>query len=149
MLHIDQLIQTLILTFFLIFSYTIVISEFYYDTFDIDLTMDLCSDLYNCFFFISNWGLRNGGGIGDSMGVEAVSNRFYPKSIFDISFFMVVNVISLNIIFGIIIDTFSQLRDEQGERSKSLKYNPSPRYQAQLLCLWQRALRLWYRKQRL
>ena len=120
-LHIDQLIQTLILTFFLIFSYTIIISEFYYDTFDHDLTLDLCSELYNCFFFVTNWGLRNGGGIGDSMTMEAVSNRFYPKSIFDVSFFMVVNVISLNIIFGIIIDTFSQLRDEQGERSNPIE----------------------------
>ena len=84
-----------------------MISDFYYDTLDIDDGFQICKDLYTCFIFMINWGLRNGGGIGDSMKFQPVNNRFYPKSIFDLSFFMVVNVISLNIIFGIIIDTFS------------------------------------------
>lgn len=31
----------------------------------------------------------------------------------DLSFFIIVTTIGLNIIFGIIVDTFSQLRDEK------------------------------------
>ena len=66
-----------------------------------------------------NWGLRNGGGIADSMTVEPKGSRFYAKNMYDVTFFMIVNVIALNIIFGIIIDTFSQLRDDQHERGKN------------------------------
>lgn len=33
--------------------------------------------------------------------------------IFDITFFIVVGTIGLNIVFGIIVDAFSQLRDEK------------------------------------
>jgi len=35
------------------------------------------------------------------------------KAIFDLSFFIIVTIIGLNIIFGIIVDTFSELRDER------------------------------------
>jgi len=35
------------------------------------------------------------------------------KVFFDLSFFIIVTVIGLNIIFGIIVDTFSELRDER------------------------------------
>lgn len=117
-LHFDQLVLTLVLTVFVIYSYSLVIAENYYGSLDYggDDDLDLCKDLKTCFFFIINWGLRNGGGIADSMQVVKPTDKFYPKSLFEVSFFMVVNVIALNIIFGIIIDTFSQLRDEEHER---------------------------------
>jgi len=35
---------------------------------------------------------------------------------FDMCFFMLINIIFLNIIFGIIVDTFSQMRDEFDQR---------------------------------
>lgn len=34
-------------------------------------------------------------------------------AIFDVSFFIIITTIGLNIIFGIIVDTFSQLRDSK------------------------------------
>ena len=116
-LHMDQLIITLILTIFAIFSYSIDIARNYTQTLDNDL--DLCSDLYGCFMFTLNWGLRNGGGIADSMKVQDRDGLFFRKTFWDISFFMIVNVTALNIIFGIIIDTFSDLRDKEQERSKN------------------------------
>jgi len=42
--------------------------------------------------------------------------KFNFKLIFDISFYMLINIINLNIIFGIIIDTFAELRDGQNTR---------------------------------
>jgi hypothetical protein len=42
---------------------------------------------------------------------------FALKTVFDMMFFIFVNFISLNIIFGIIIDSFASLRDEQGRRT--------------------------------
>ena len=35
------------------------------------------------------------------------------RIIFDISFFIIVTTIGLNIVFGIIVDTFSELRDDR------------------------------------
>lgn len=35
------------------------------------------------------------------------------RLLFDISFFVIVTTIGLNIVFGIIVDTFSELRDER------------------------------------
>ena len=36
---------------------------------------------------------------------------------YDVSFFIIVTTIGLNIVFGIIVDTFSELRDEGVRRS--------------------------------
>ena len=35
------------------------------------------------------------------------------RLIYDVSFFIIVTTIGLNIVFGIIVDTFSELRDER------------------------------------
>ena len=37
---------------------------------------------------------------------------------YDLSFFIIVTTIGLNIVFGIIVDTFSELRDERVANSK-------------------------------
>ena len=57
--------------------------------------------------------MRAGGGMGDNMMIVANDNTdFYSRIFFDMSFYMLINIIFLNIIFGIIVDTFSQMRDE-------------------------------------
>ncbi len=35
------------------------------------------------------------------------------RMLYDVSFFVIVTTIGLNIVFGIIVDTFSELRDER------------------------------------
>ena len=35
------------------------------------------------------------------------------RVLFDVSFFIIITTISLNIVFGIIVDTFTELRDEK------------------------------------
>lgn len=122
-LHAGPLLLALLMALFVIFTYSIVLAEFYYGTLDIENLeeMDICSNMYTCFWYTMNWGLRNGGGIADSMTVEPKGSTFFAKNLYDVSFFIVVNVIALNIIFGMIIDTFSALREEEGERRKILK----------------------------
>ena len=39
---------------------------------------------------------------------------------FDISFFIIVTTVGLNIVFGIIVDTFSELREERVNLKKQL-----------------------------
>ena len=65
----------------------------------------------HCFLTTMNFGLRNGGGMGESMSsqdyTENNRSRFWIKFFFEASFHMIINVIFLNIVFGIIIDTFA------------------------------------------
>lgn len=53
-----------------------------------------------------------GGGIGDGLGMAPYSDDKYSyRILFDLLFFVLVIIILLNIVFGIIIDTFAELRD--------------------------------------
>ena len=67
----------------------------------------MCGELYLCFFYVVNLGLRNGGGFAESLSGIDKDKKFVARTIFDITFFIFITVIALNIIFGIIIDTFS------------------------------------------
>ena len=76
--------------------------------------------LMHCFLSSINYGLRYGGGMGDYLPPVTLQDwnlqdrwiRFF----FDVCFNMIISVICLNVIFGIIIDTFAQLREESSER---------------------------------
>jgi hypothetical protein len=101
-----------------------MIGSFYRNNFNEDsvFKLDYCKTAVSCFLYIISWGLRMGGGIGDIMvsldlyGENSQISNWVGKWIIEISFFMLINVISLNIIFGIIIDTFADLRDKESER---------------------------------
>ena len=112
--HIDQLLLTLLLAMFMIYSYSMINANYYSDRFDTTDVgdLDVCETLLSCFLYVLNLGLRNGGGVADSHELFDTKNesKFAGKMLFDLSFFIFVNVISLNIIFGIIIDTFGEMR---------------------------------------
>ena len=58
-------------------------------------------------------GLTLGGGIGDyteQINYHDSFDKYLVKLFIDASFHIVVKVILLNILFGIIIDTFAQMR---------------------------------------
>ena len=59
------------------------------------------------------------------MEVEDIGSGFpfYLRLLFNIGFFTFVNVILLNIIFGLIIDGFASLRDSDKEKCKYPKTN--------------------------
>jgi hypothetical protein len=72
--------------------------------------------MIHCLMFVINLGMRSGGGIGDALeqiSYQNDSQLFYGRFFFDLSFFILIIIILLNIIFGIIIDTFAELRDEK------------------------------------
>jgi hypothetical protein len=77
-----------------------------------------CDTLASCLRVLANNGLRNGGGIGDYL-YENVHDGSH-KYILELCFFLLVIIILMNIIFGLIIDTFSTLREEKKERQRDI-----------------------------
>ena len=79
--------------------------------------MDVCKSLISCFMQTVDMGLRFGGGIGETLVVLDYDDpSFIGRWFFTMLFFICICVIFLNVIFGIIIDTFAELRDEQSIR---------------------------------
>ncbi|XP_078678588.1 inositol 1,4,5-trisphosphate receptor-like isoform X5 [Branchiostoma floridae x Branchiostoma belcheri] len=81
-----------------------------------------CDTLIMCIITTLNQGLRNGGGIGDVL--RNPSNKeslFVFRVMYDLLFFFVIIIILLNLIFGIIIDTFADLRSEKQQKEEILK----------------------------
>ncbi|RWS03738.1 inositol 1:4:5-trisphosphate receptor type 3-like protein, partial [Dinothrombium tinctorium] len=70
--------------------------------------------LVNCIITTLNLGLRSGGGIGDKLRNPRVGEmQFISRVVFDLLFFFVHNIIILNVLLGIIVDTFGGLRTEK------------------------------------
>jgi inositol 1,4,5-triphosphate receptor type 1 len=75
-----------------------------------------CDTLFNCVASSLSLGIRAGGGIGDVIFPSVRKDKYYElRLIFDITFFIIVIIIMLNIFFGIIVDTFAELRDARRE----------------------------------
>ena len=70
-----------------------------------------CETLYKCLLVTMSYGVRMPGGIGDQMR-HTLGTRY----IIDLLFFLIVLIVLLNVIFGIIIDTFGDLRAQKLER---------------------------------
>lgn len=81
--------------------------------------LEMCSSLTHCFLTILNFGMRAGGGIGETLAYpyfDVNPGKYIMRFFFDIIFFILINTIYLDILFGIIIDTFEELRNEKEER---------------------------------
>jgi len=133
---IKQLTATMILAFITIFVFSFVYFLFYRG----DFGWGECDTLGSCFLACVTYGLRTGGGIGEYMfamndqtsmwkavdaagglSQEHMGNAYrnaFPgaRFWFDMFFFLLVVIILLNIIFGIIIDNFAELRDQKKMR---------------------------------
>uniref|UniRef100_A0A8W7PY51 Inositol 1,4,5-trisphosphate receptor n=1 Tax=Anopheles coluzzii TaxID=1518534 RepID=A0A8W7PY51_ANOCL len=71
---------------------------------------------------LNDHGLRNGGGIGDILRAPSRKETlFVPRVVYDLLFFFIVIIIVLNLIFGVIIDTFADLRSEKQQKELILK----------------------------
>ncbi|XP_065669152.1 inositol 1,4,5-trisphosphate-gated calcium channel ITPR1 isoform X5 [Hydra vulgaris] len=81
-----------------------------------------CNNLLMCIVTTLNKGLRNGGGIGDVLRVPSKTDKYFAaRVIYDLLFFFIVIIIVLNLIFGVIIDTFADLRSEKQTKEEILK----------------------------
>lgn len=82
-----------------------------------------CRTLQECLMSTANVGIRAGGGVGEALGqplLTAPGGLYYIRWLFDLFFFLTVNITLMNILFGIIIDSFADKRaraaEEAGER---------------------------------
>ncbi|XP_053672160.1 inositol 1,4,5-trisphosphate receptor [Anopheles nili] len=81
-----------------------------------------CDSMIMCIITTLNQGLRNGGGIGDILRAPSRKETlFVPRVVYDLLFFFIVIIIVLNLIFGVIIDTFADLRSEKQQKELILK----------------------------
>ncbi|XP_063309193.1 inositol 1,4,5-trisphosphate receptor type 3 isoform X1 [Pelobates fuscus] len=89
---------------------------------DEDNTERACDTLLMCIVTVLNHGLRNGGGVGDILRKPSKDESLYPaRVVYDLLFFFIVIIIVLNLIFGVIIDTFADLRSEKQKKEEVLK----------------------------
>ncbi|GMI25463.1 hypothetical protein TrRE_jg11506 [Triparma retinervis] len=107
---IKQLSMTVVLMTFAINIFQTMIFFFFHDEFSNGDLMH-CDTMADCFLVTLDYGLRSSGGIGDQM-----TNTLDIRAALDLLYFVLVLVILLNVVFGIIIDTFSELRQKKMER---------------------------------
>ena len=106
--------MTLVLGVFVTYIYAYV--YFFYFSGDFASGMGLVrgpKNLFNFFLVSFGWGLRAQGGVGDWFKHTGGTDW---RWLLDLSYFLIVNIIMMEIIFGIIIDTFSAMRRQKLEK---------------------------------
>ncbi|KAG7217361.1 hypothetical protein INR49_021528 [Caranx melampygus] len=117
-----SIILTAVLAIFLVYFFSIIGFLFLKDDFRMEVDRlpapdgddgieRVCDTLLMCIITVLNQGLRNGGG----------EPLFAARVVYDLLFFFVVIIIVLNLIFGVIIDTFADLRSEKQRKEEILK----------------------------
>lgn len=80
---------------------------------------NVCISIWQCVLTIFSLGPRSSGSVGDLIERQSynINNRddFLFRWTYDLLVFIVINVIFMNITFGIIIDTFKVLRSRNNE----------------------------------
>ncbi|XP_060931821.1 inositol 1,4,5-trisphosphate receptor type 2 isoform X2 [Limanda limanda] len=128
-----SIILTAVLAIFLVYFFSIIGFLFLKDDFrmevdrlpatgDDDGIERVCDTLLMCIITVLNQGLRNGGGVGDILRRPSKEEPlFAARVVYDLLFFFIVIIIVLNLIFGVIIDTFADLRSEKQRKEEILK----------------------------
>lgn len=105
-----SILLTVLLALVIVYIYSIFGFLFFRDKFVVN-DESACESIFQCLVTVVNYGLRSGGGIGDILLPPRWTDAGTLLRVsYDSTFFFVVIVLLLNIIFGIIIDTFGELR---------------------------------------
>ena len=123
-----QLFLTTFLGVLVIYIFSIVaflyFSYYYSSDFSAASTVTYCDTLVDCLVSTIITGIRQGGGIGDGLLQPILNGPVYWEfMVFNILYFAIVIKLLLNIIFGIIIDTFGELREKNQAEMKDIKEN--------------------------
>ena len=109
---------TIALLFMVVYAFTIFSYKYYYA----DYPDHTCYNLWTCYIVSYDQTFKAGSGIGPYLGAPYVSDDTgetirYGRVIFDNLEYIIINVLLLGIISGIIIDTFSELRQKNYDRN--------------------------------
>eukprot|EP01028_Stygiella_incarcerata_P008333 TRINITY_DN361_c0_g1_i13.p1 TRINITY_DN361_c0_g1~~TRINITY_DN361_c0_g1_i13.p1 ORF type:complete len:2119 (+),score=497.57 TRINITY_DN361_c0_g1_i13:4248-10604(+) len=111
---------TFLLTLIVVYVFSFFAFIFFRDQFKIlNSSENVCETFADCLVHYADYGLRSGGFWED---VFPSYERKW-RSLFDLVFFTVVVLILLNLLFGVIIDTFSELRQDRQAASTAWESN--------------------------
>ena len=125
-----KLIQILgILGFLGIFVYFYSNIEFFFLINEFNIEIDgkkenFCQNLFECTINIFNHGVRSGGGIGDLLeakNYEKEKGLYFLRFFTDFIFYICVVLLLLNMFNGVIVTTFSQIREESNKKEEDMK----------------------------
>jgi len=85
-------------------------------------SQNMCENIFYCTLFHFNEGVRTGGGIGNALSLKSFSGleMYIYRYIGDLIFFIFVVLLIMNMINGIIITTFGQLREDNEKKYAEL-----------------------------
>jgi hypothetical protein len=113
-----QFTSTAILIVILIILFTGISFYFIRPYYILPDGMNVCSNYIYCFLTIFSYGIRLGGGVGDLIGLVRYDDpEFWYLFVFQWIFYFSIVLIMLNVINGIIVDTFQDLREKNTLRN--------------------------------
>ena len=121
-----QIIMTFVFGIIQIYCFSILVMydySRYWNYEELGDNIEPCKKLWTCFLYTLNEGLRQGGGIGDMLNQVDMNNHSFmiAQIIFEIGFFICIQIFILNIILGIIIDAFTEIRTEEESRNYDME----------------------------
>ncbi|KAL8600021.1 hypothetical protein ACOMHN_057790 [Nucella lapillus] len=118
-----SLVLVAILGLAIIFMFSLVAFAFYREYLDADNGRQ-CRTAYECFITLIHHGFVEGMYTTFEQQLNQLSfEKTLAIAAFDVIFFILITTIGLNIIFGIIVDTFSELRDSKWQIDNDMKRN--------------------------
>ncbi|KAI0981288.1 hypothetical protein GJ496_001976 [Pomphorhynchus laevis] len=119
-----QLLLTITLMTVVVYIYSVIAFNFFrkfYKSEDSGDSQNICSNMLSCFVFHIYHGVRAGGGIGDELESPYGDSLEFYRIAFDMTFFFFVVIILLAILQGLIIDAFSELREQLDSVKETLE----------------------------
>ena len=115
-----QFISTGFLLVILILFFASVSFYFYRDElYNDDIHENICGSYLQCFMYMLNNGIRAGDGV--SFGVKTIyTPGYWSEFIYSWFFYFMIMLIMVNIINGIIVDTFQALREQNNEKDDAM-----------------------------
>jgi len=116
-LTLTGLLGFLFIYFFAIWATLWLQTDFTYNSYA------LCGTIFSCWQAMFEYGLLTGGSTNNGvLGPPPPTESNYPdRFMFDLVFFIIIILIFLNVFFGIIIDTFGDLRGQRETKSVDIK----------------------------
>jgi hypothetical protein len=121
-----QLVSMIGFLLILIFFYSNIGFFFLYSEFEVDSDkgnqINICNTLLECVITYFNEGVRSSGGIGDILTMKSYESKSYwMRWTTDMVFYITVSLLLLNMVNGVIVSTFSQIREENQEKEEDIK----------------------------